>query len=232
MNSFKVLNGELLFPLGISKIDEESFIDEDSLGLRIDRDSVTSIIIPESVTEIGPLAFDGFKQLEKLSIANSVKSIGECAFRDCISLRDLFIPASVEYIAEDAFFCCSSLVSIIVDGGNSHYDSRNNCNALIETATNKLIQGSNTTIIPPSVEVISHSSFMDCISLERIEIPQSVTSIGPAAFWGCKNLKALSFENPAVQIGDSAFKDTPYEDEYKTVFVSKRERRGRGSGWF
>ncbi len=232
MDNFQVKNGELIFPIGIKKVEKASFRDKINHVNIIDPKLVTTVVIPESVTEICSLAFDGFKNLKTLSIANSVKSIGECAFRDCISLRELSIPASIETIADDAFFCCSALESIMVDEGNTHYDSRNNCNAIIETATNKLIQGSNNTVIPSTVEVIDHSAFMNCASLKEIEIPESVQVIGDAAFWDCESLKTLSIKNPQVLIGMNAFYGTPYAEDYNPQYLSKREQRGKNSGWY
>ena len=231
MEKFRIENGELIFPQGITKVDKNIFRNDKGGDYAFEREAVTTVFIPESVTEIGQQAFDGFKNLKKLSIANSVKSIGDVAFRDCISLKELFIPVSVETIAEDAFFCCSALESIIVEEGNPNYDSRNDCNAIIETATRKLIQGCNNSIIPSTVEAISHSAFMNCASLEEIDIPNSVQSIGDAAFWGCSNLKTLRINNSHVQIGMQAFYDTPHADK-NPIYISKREQRGKKSGWY
>ena len=88
-------------------------------------------------------------------------------------------------IGNYAFDGCFGLTSIVVEEGNSVYDSRNNCNAIIETATNTLLLGIVTTIIPKSVTIIGNSAFRDCTNLTDITIPNSVTSIGDYAFRGC-----------------------------------------------
>ena len=232
MEKFEVQNGKLIFPQGITKLDKESYHDYNTRHDSIARESVTTVVIPESVIEIGDYAFDGFKGLKSLLIPHSVKSIGESAFRDCVSLKELFIPASVETIADDAFFCCSALESIVVEEGSKNYDSRDNCNAIIETATNKLIQGCNTTVIPSTVEEISHSAFMNCSTLKEIIIPESVQSVGDAAFMNCVNLEKMKIMNPHVQIGANAFYGTPYAEEYNPVYLSKREQRGKKSRWY
>jgi hypothetical protein len=115
-------------------------------------------------------------------------SIGRMAFRDCTSLTSINIPNSVTSIGECAFLCTPSLTSIIVDENNTVYDSRENCNAIIETATNTLIAGCQNTIIPNSVTSIGEWGFGYCSSLTSITIPNSVTSIGENAFGGCYSL--------------------------------------------
>ena len=214
METLKVENGKLIIPQGITIFDRKSYMDKDRKWIKY-RELITTVILPESITAIGKQAFDGFKNLKSLFIPNTVKSIGEVSFRDCVSLKELFIPASVENIDKNAFFCCSALESISVENGNSHYDSRNDCNAIIETATNELIKGGNFTIIPSTIERIRHSAFMNCSKLTEIVIPESVQFIGDAAFWNCKNLKKLCIMNPHVQIGMNAFYGTPFEKDYR-----------------
>ena len=146
---------------------------------------LTSITIPESVTSIGRSAFFGCSSLTSITIPESVTSIGESAFRGCSSLTSITIPESVTSIGSSAFYGCSSLTSIIVKEGNIVYDSRDNCNAIIETSSNKLIVGCSATIIPESVTSIGESTFSGCSSLTSITIPEGVTSIGDYAFENC-----------------------------------------------
>ncbi len=129
------------------------------------------------------------------------------AFSNCSSLTSITIPNSVTSIDEGAFSGCSSLTQIVVDKNNKYYDSRNNCNAIIETATNILICGCKTTVIPNSVTSIGNGAFGGCSSLTSIGIPNSVTSIGQYAFYNCSSLTSITIPNSITSIENNAFLD-------------------------
>ena len=112
---------------------------------------------------------------------------------------------SVTSIRNNAFNNCVSLTSIIVEEGNTVYDSRNNCNAIIETSTNRLIVGCASTIIPDSVSSIGDYAFRGCKFLTAIVIPDSVTYIGDYAFYGCISLTTLVIPDNVTSIGEKAF---------------------------
>ena len=149
---------------------------------------LTSIVIPNSVTSIEDWTFYDCAGLTSIVIPNSVTSIGRWAFDGCTGLTSINIPNSVTSIGYNAFFNCPELTSIVVESGNPIYDSRNNCNAIIETASNTLILGCKNTIIPNSVTAISYNAFFNCTGLTSIVIPNSVTSIGQSAFAWCSGL--------------------------------------------
>ena len=167
--------------------------------------SLTNINIPNSVTNICSIAFRGCSGLTAINIPNSVTSIGDEAFSGCSSLTSINIPNSVTYIQNSAFSGCSSLENISVASNNTNYDSRNNCNAIIETVTNTLIAGCKNTTIPNSVTSIGPGAFLGCSSLTAINIPDSVTSIKWIAFFGCSGLTTINIPNSVTTISDGAF---------------------------
>ncbi len=108
-------------------------------------------------------------------------------------------------IGYGAFNGCNSLGSIKVGTENSKYDSRNGCNAIIETASNTLIRGCKNTIIPNTVTGIGESAFESCSGLARITIPNSVTSIGDYAFEGCSLTSVNYNATNCITMGQGVF---------------------------
>lgn len=111
-----------------------------------DCDSLRSISIPESVIIIGELAFADCDSLKSISLPESLIGIGDLTFANCRALTSIKIPQNVTYIGCGVLSGCDSLKSIIVDSRNRIYDSRYNCNAIIETYTNTLIAECQNTV--------------------------------------------------------------------------------------
>ena len=166
---------------------------------------LTEVTIPNSVTAIGGAAFERCTSLTEVSIPNSVTVIGGAAFWGCSSLTEVTIGNSVTSIGDRAFSYCDDLAKITVESGNSIFESRENCNALIRTNSNKLIAGCKTTVIPNSVTSIGESAFSGCSGLIEVTIPGNVTSIGGWAFSGCTGLTELTIGNGVTTIGNYAF---------------------------
>ena len=143
------------------------------------------------LTSIGNNTFNSCNGLTSITIPNSVTSIGNSAFIYCSGLTSITIPNSVTSIENYAFFSCSGLTSIVVEEGNGNYDSRGNCNAIIETALNKLLVGCKNTVIPNSVMSIDGYAFYGCSGLTSITIPNSVMSISNTAFSSCSGLTSI-----------------------------------------
>lgn len=166
---------------------------------------LASVAIPNSVASIEEGAFQYCSSLPSVSIPNGVTSIGEYAFACCSSLTSVTIPSSVTSVGGWTFSGCSGLTSIKVDEGNTTYDSRDNCDAIIKTETNELVTGCKNTVIPNSVTSVGGGAFDGCSGLTSITIPNSVTSIGWTAFRGCTSLTSITIPNSVASIGGSAF---------------------------
>lgn len=146
--------------------------------------------------------------MTSVTIGNSVTDIYLGAFYGCKSLTSVIIPKSVTLIGITTFNDCRNLNSIIVEDGNPKYDSRDNCNAIIETATNTLIAGCNNSTIPNSVTAIAAWAFAYCKGLTgELTIPDSVTFIDRSAFDHCSGLTRVNLSNSLTIIGMDAFSE-------------------------
>ena len=161
--------------------------------------------IKEGTRFIGSVAFNNCYNLKPFTIPESVTSIGSGAFFDCSSLTSFTLPKNVTYVGSGLFSFCHNLTSVIVDAGNTTYDSRNGCNAIIETASNTLVAACMTTDIPNSVTTIGESAFEYCYGITSLTIPNSVTSIGSRAFYCCGDLESVTIPESVTSIGSNAF---------------------------
>lgn len=149
------------------------------------------------VLGIKSLTFNRDSNIESVTIQEGVNIIDDNAFFECPNLKSISIPASVNSISEKyncAFFNCPLIESIKVDENNKTYDSRNDCNAIIETETNSLLLGSSNTTIPNTIENIGNFAFYGRANLTSVVIPTSVTSIGSNAFTSCDSLTSIKVD--------------------------------------
>ena len=162
-------------------------------------------ILPTSVKRINDYAFDGITSLTEVNVPEGVTRIGEYAFARNPNLKRFYVPSTVTNFGNYALANTPGLETIIVSENNTNYDSRNNCNAVIETAFNYLVCGCKTTVIPNTITWIARGAFFFCTSLTNIDIPSSVKRIDNEAFEGCSNLPKIIIPEGIEQLDEYAF---------------------------
>jgi len=160
-------------------------------------------VIPSGVDRIEQHAFYGCSELTSITIPTGVTVISQYAFYSCSGLTSITIPTSVTSIGQYAFRGCSGLTSITVESSNKNYRSEGNC--LIQNSNNRLILGTNNSVIPSGVISIGDYAFYECSKLMNITLPDSVTSIGIAAFYNCSDLTSITIPPNVTSIGMQAF---------------------------
>lgn len=226
--------------------------------------TLKSVHLPEGLRHIEWGAFYSCMQLSEVTFPSTLETIDENAFYQCPlempltlpeglwyigryafdgkKIPSIYIPSSVTYIGDDFVQAGISYIdSITVSPQNPVYDSRNNCNAVIHTATNTLVKGCPKTVIPSSVKAIGNGAFIGqtlssvtfpqglerigdyafvaCNNLTSVVIPEGVTYLGCAAFAQCSNLTSISIPSTIERTGDSGdgysinvFGYTPWEE--------------------
>lgn len=102
-------------------------------GAYVQNESITSVVIPEGVTDIGEIAFYGCINLREVSFPSTLKYIREEAFGES-GINEVVLPAGLELVGEKAFFSCDSLRRIDIPGRDTiiESDAFGCCNNLIE----------------------------------------------------------------------------------------------------
>ena len=176
-----------------------------------------------TLNSIGEYAFDKCTNLKSVKLPDNLKKIDKYAFSYCNALKSIVIPKSVNSIywyrvsssgETIIYYCnpfigCNSLESIVVESGNDSFDSRDNCNAIIEKSTNTLVSGCKNTVIPNSVRILGFSAFVGCEDLVSVVIPYNVSDIQKGAFADCKNLSMITIDG-----GIKKFSGTELLDKY------------------
>ena len=156
------------------------------------------------IRSIGNSAFSGCEALGEVVLPATVETIGNYAFQGCSRLKSLTIPIATTTIGTDVVRGCTSLSQLDVAEGNAVYDSRYGCNAIVETATDRLIAGCATTEVPATVRHIGPNALRGCQGLGSIALPPSVESIGSYAF-SASGLKTIALAEGLDSIAHDAF---------------------------
>ena len=208
--------GEIIFDSAVTKVGYYAFDG---------RNTLSELIMPDTVTEIGESAINSCSNLTKLELSNNITSISayysiaalgaltSLTIPDSVTsitsmnivrmgLTSFNLPANVAEIGANAIRC-TGITALTVDAANTVFDSRDNCNAIINTSANTIVRACSTTVIPSTVTAIGQLAYMSCTS--SVTIPENITSIGPSAFAHLSNLVSISLPNTITAIESSTF---------------------------
>lgn len=157
--------------------------------------NLSSVTIPASVTQIGDSVFNNCHVLTSVTIPANVTRIGDSAFADCYKLTSMMIPDSVASIGYGAFGSCTDLTNAMISGSVTNFGQRAFAFCF------KL----NSISISTGVTSIGIEGFMSCTNLASVIIPDSVTIIGHKAFYGCRNLASVTISDSITNMEEDTF---------------------------
>ena len=158
---------------------------------------IESVVIPETVTDIGAWAFSECISLYEIELPNSLREIEESAFNGCTGLSSIVIPETVTDIGAGAFSQCVSLYEIELPNSLREIEGRTFCGCT----------GLSSIVIPETVTRIGGEAFSQCVSLYEIELPNWLREIDYESFNGCTGLSSIDIPASVYYIGHSAFAD-------------------------
>ena len=232
LHDYEVRDGEIIIPEGTTYLQCEDFWG---------RTDFTRIVIPDSVTTMDEYQFDGCTNLKSVVLSNSVDTIRTLTFRDCTSLESItippsvkriddfafvgctnlkrfFLPKTVEYVGIGLFASCDNLTRIEVEEGSKHFDSRDNCNAIIHKDFEGIRCACKATTFPDSVMEIECYAYYKCTELRQLVIPHSLVRIGSKAFFGCTGLESITLPEKILYFEDWSLETCT---NLKTIIVPK-----------
>ncbi len=194
------VSGNLVLPANPKDGDVEYTLVKISESAFRNCDELTSVIIPNSVTEIGTGAFYDCSGMISVILGKSVRRVGRLAFYNCISLWKIAYPSTINNNPfSGSSYAYNPDETIIEDG----FIYGSNKSPIIFAPIN--LEGEY--VIPEFVTTIGYEAFKGCSGLTSVELPSSVTIIEAYAFSGCSGLTSVEIPSSVTEIDYSAFED-------------------------
>ena len=188
---YKTVSGEMLSVSKITNITSHTC--ENGKG----------VIVVSGTPSLPSSTFENNTDLLCFLTPENISAIGEACFRSCTMLEDVYVGKSAS-ISNYAFSYCQNMKRFVVSSKNSSYDSRDNCNGLIQRSTNGLKFGWGcTTKIPEGVTQLHGGAYLRITTIKSVEFPTTLTKIGGDAFKDCSSLKELRFNRTTAPTVDS-----------------------------
>lgn len=180
--------GTLSFEREVSAIPAEAFKGCNTLS---------AIILPETIQSIGNNAFENCLALTSIAIPEGVTTIGDFALYNCISLAEVSLAEGIQSVGSHAFAHCSALTAIVLPNSATAIADYafSNCTTL------------NSVTLGNGIESLGNNTFGDCFALSSIALPESLKSIGEYTFANCGKLANITIPANTESIGEYAFFD-------------------------
>lgn len=145
-----------------------------------DQGSITDIVLPKYLVEIGEDAFRG-SDIASVEMPNTVKRLGVHAFADCKNLKNVTLSSSLTLIPMGAFSGCEALEELQVPASVKKI-----ADLAFEASGLKEME------LPMGVEMVGAGAFFNCQQLEKLAFPNSLKRLGVCSFLYCNKLKSLT----------------------------------------
>ena len=196
-----------------------------------ENERLTSVTIPEGVTEIGSNAFGQCFSLQSVQLPSTLQATGHVSFQNCYLLTEIHLPDGLIIIAPETFNGCTGLTSItipdsVTDFGVNPFCGCTNLREIHISPDHLFLEVKDGVLynkisrelicypcglsqaefsIPDGIIEIGMEAFEGCRLLTGVTIPDSVMIIESGAFMDCSRLQSISLPNGVLAIEPNTF---------------------------